>query len=135
MSASRVDVRAVAEGALVALAVTLPPVWIVQLLKGDDLPGQESNLWFVPVLSLLAGFALGGFRAGRRGRTSPLVHATVAAAAAMGVIVVITLVRKALSHESVGVATALNLLLLTQICVSVALLGGYLSTRRRGSET
>ncbi|MDP9389582.1 MAG: hypothetical protein M3Q48_17115, partial [Actinomycetota bacterium] len=72
VTGGRIDWRAVADGAVVAVAVTLPPAILVRLFKDSDLEGQESNLWVVPVLALLVGFALGGHRAARRRPDAPL---------------------------------------------------------------
>ena len=125
-----VDRRVVGEGALWALAVALPPVWLVAVLKSDDVPGEESNLWLLTPVALLAGFAIGGFVAARRRPELPLVHAAAAGAAAFGVVVVFGVVRRAVGDDGVTVSYLVRLLLLAQICVSTSLLGGYVAGRR-----
>lgn len=127
LTTSDVDARVVGTSALVMVAITLPPVWIVRLLKGDDLAGRESNLWFLGPLALLAGFAIGGFLAARRRPDTPLLHSLLAGLVAYAAITLVTVVRHIVSGGGVGL---LSLLLLGQIAVSVALLGGYTATRR-----
>jgi len=125
-----VDRRVVTEGALWTLAVALPPVWLVSVLESDDLPGEESNLWLLTPVALLAGFAIGGFTAARRRRDTPLLHAAVAAACAFGAVALFGLVRRVLGDDDVTVSYVVRLLLLAQICVSTALLGGWVAARR-----
>ena len=51
----RVDWRTAGAGALLALAVALPPALVVRILKGNDASGRESNLWVVTVLAIDGG--------------------------------------------------------------------------------
>jgi predicted permease len=125
-----VDRLVVGTGALSTLAVALPPVWLVSVLKSDDVPGEESNLWLLTPVALLAGFAIGGFVAARRRRDTPLLHAATAAAAAFAVVAVFALVRRIVGSDDVTVSYVVRLLLLAQICVSTALLGGWVAARR-----
>lgn len=132
------DWRAVADGAVVIVTVTLPPTILVRLLKDGDLGGQESNLWFVPLIALLAGAALGGHRAARRRPGAPLKHAAAAAAAAFTVLAAVQVVRALLGGDGAGAALVVTMLLLLQIMVSLAIIGGYLAMRRgadRGPRT
>lgn len=130
-AAPRIDWRVAGEGALWTLAIALPPVWLVLLLKSDDLPGEESNLWLVTPVALLVGFAVGGFVAARRRPRTPFVHAAVAAVAAYATILVVSLTRRvAGGGGDVTFSYVVRLLLLAQICVSSAVLGGYVSVRR-----
>jgi putative membrane protein (TIGR04086 family) len=129
-----VDRRVAFEGALWTLAVALPPVWLVAVLKSDDVPGEESNLWLLTPVALLAGFAIGGFVAGRRRPETPLVHAAAAGAVAFGVVVVFGVLRRVVGDDDVTVSYVVRLLLLAQICVSTALLGGWWAARRAVHE-
>jgi predicted permease len=126
----RLDWRVAAEAALLTLAVALPPVWVVSILKADDPPGQESNLWLVVPVALLAGFALGGYAAGKRARPTPLMHAAVTGGLAFGSLFVLSVLRRVVGGDGVSLVHVVRLLLLAQICVSCALLGGYVATRR-----
>ena len=129
----RIDWRAVADGAVVAVMVTLPPTIAVRLLKDGDLEGQESYLWVVPVVALLLGFALGGHRAARRRPDAPLLHAATAAAAAFGALAVVAVLRRVLSGDGLTVPLLVTLLLLMQITVSLAVVGGYVAVRREAA--
>jgi hypothetical protein len=129
---ARVDWRVAAEGAAITLAVAVPPVWVVMALKSRDTPGQESNLWLIAPVALLAGFALGGYAMGKRVASTPLLHAAVAGGVAFAVLLVVSLARRLLSGEGISVVHVVRLLLLAQICVSAALLGGYVAVRRAG---
>jgi putative membrane protein (TIGR04086 family) len=78
---SRIDVRAVAAGAALAIAVSLPATLLVQALARDD--ADETPGWvlfFVPVI--FAGFVLGGMVAGSRQPDTPFTHGAVAALSA-----------------------------------------------------
>ena len=106
-----VDRRVVGEGVLWTLAVALPAVLLAP-----------------PVL--LAGFALGGFMAGRRRVDTPLTHAAAVGAAAFAAMVVIGLLRRAVGDGEVTESYVVRLALLAQICVSTAMLGGWVAARR-----
>ena len=129
----RVDWRAAADGAVVAVGITLPPTIAVRLLKDGDLEGQESYLWVVPVVALLIGFALGGHRAARRRPDAPLLHASAAAVAAFAALAAIALVRRLANGDGLTVPLVVTLLLLLQITVSLAVIGGYVAMRREAS--
>ena len=133
--AGRIDWRAVADGAVVIVAVTLPPVLLVRLFKDGDLPGQESNLWVVAVVAMFAGFVLGGHRAAMRRLDAPLLHASVAAATAAGVMASVVIVRRLVTGAGVTVPLVVTLLLLLQITVSLAVIGGYVAVRREAAAT
>lgn len=128
-----IDLRSVAQAALLALAVAVPPVVIVNILKSDDPPGQESNLWLLTPVALLAGFALGGYLAGRWHRRTPMMHAAAAGGLAFAVLFVVGVARRLVGGDGVDLAYVIRLLLLAQICVSTALLGGYVAGRRSES--
>lgn len=126
----RVDWRVAAEGAAVTLAVAMPPVWVLLALKSRDVPGQESNLWLLAPVFLLGGFAFGGYWSAKRGGTTPLMHAAAAGGAAFALLFVVSVARRIAVGDGVSLLHVLRLLLLAQICVSSALLGGYVAARR-----
>ena len=124
-----------ADGAIVAVAVTLPPAILVRLFKDGDLEGQESNLWVVPVIALLAGFALGGHRAASRRPQAPLLHATAAAVVAFAALAAVAVVRRLAAGDGLTVPLVVTLMLLLQITVSLAVIGGYVAMRREASPS
>lgn len=126
----RLDGRTVVTAAALAIAVTVPPTWLVRLWKGDDLDGQESTLWVVPVLALFVAFVLAGHLAARRRPEAPLAHSAAAAVAAFTVLSAVTVVRKLVIGDGLSGPLLITLLLLLQITVSLAVLGGYVATRR-----
>jgi len=126
-----IDWKVLATCALVTLAVTLPPVWVIRIMKGDDLAGSESNLWFVGPMAIVIGFAVGGSLAARRRPGTPLLHSAGSGALAYAVIAVVTVVRRASTGAGVAI---LSLLLLGQIAISIALLAGYMTMRRTARE-
>ena len=128
-----VSKRVVGEGALLALAVTLPPVILVRILHGDDLEGQESNLWIISVLAIFAGFALGGHRAAKRRPQDGLTHAAAAAATAFAGLAVYSLLRHLVTGDEVTVSLVIRLLLVGTITTSIGVLGGYVALRRTAS--
>ena len=125
--------RVVGEGALLALAVTLPPVILVRILHGDDLDGQESNLWIVSVLAIFAGFALGGHRAARRRPREGLAHAAGAAGVAFAALALYALLRRVVTGDEVTVSLIIRLMLVGTITTSIGMLGGYVALRRTAS--
>ena len=129
MVSEPIEKKAVLQGAALALAVTLPPVVLVRILHGDDMEGQESNLWIVVVLALLAGFALGGYRAARDKPRNGLSHAVAAGAAAFVAIALYSLVRRAIGGD-LAVSDVARLFVVGSISVSVAMLGGMFAIRR-----
>lgn len=131
---SGIDWRVALGGALLTLAVTLPPVILVRILKGNDLEGRESNLWIVSVFAVFAGFALGGHQAARARPRTALTHAAVAAGLAFGGLAVYTIVRHLVTGDDVSLAFLVRLVLVGQIAVSIGVLGGYVATRRARSQ-
>lgn len=135
MAVRKIDWRAAADGAVVTVCVTLGPTILVRLLKDADLDGQESNLWFVPLIALLIGSALGGHRAAKRRLDAPLLHAAAAAAAAFTVMAVVRFARAVITGDGISLPLVILLLLLLQITVSLAIIGGYIAMRREASVT
>ena len=135
VSRLRLDWRAVGAGAALAVAVTFPPAVLVRLLQGDDLKGQESPWWVIPVLALFAGFTVGGHLAARRQPEAPLLHSAVAALVGFGALASFTVVRTLVSGSGLSAPLVLTLVLLLQIAVSLAVLGGYVAMRRGHRRT
>jgi predicted permease len=129
-SQRRIDWRVAVQGALLALAVALPPAIVVRLLKGGDLAGKESNLWVITVLAIFAGFALGGFTAARRRPRTGLEHAAVAAGLAFGGIAVYSILRHLVTGDALDVRFFVQLVLDGTITVSIGVLGGWAGVRR-----
>jgi len=123
------DKRAVFEGAALALAVTLPPVVLVRILHGDDMQGEESNLWFIAVLAVFAGFTLGGHRAAKRRPREGYSNAAAASALAFVLILVYSVLRRGLSGDDLGLTFAVSMALLGSITVSLGVLGGWIAVR------
>lgn len=129
-SGTGVDWKLAVEGALWTLVVALPPVWLVLVLQSGDLPGEESDLWLLTPVALLAGFAVGGFVSGRGRPDTPFVHAVAAGTLAFATMAVFGIGRRLLGDgEGMGGADLVRLALLAQICLSTALLGGYVAAR------
>ncbi len=124
------DWQAVAGGAFLAVVVTVPPAVVTRALKGDDLEGQESYLWVVPILALVVGFTLGGHFAARRRPDAPLLHSAAAAAVASGALAAFTLARWLVVGEGISGGLLVTLALVFQITVSLGVVGGYVATRR-----
>ena len=131
----RLDWRAVADGAVITVVVTLGPTIAVRLFKDSDLDGQESNLWLIPLLALLVGSAMGGYRAARRRLDAPLMHAAAAAASAATVMAAVRVVRAAVTGDGLGITLVVTFVLLVQIAVSLAIIGGYLAVRREAAQS
>lgn len=129
----RVDWKAAADGAWLAVAITLPPTIVVRLFKDGDLGGQESYLWVVPVLALLVGFAVGGHRAATRRPDAPLLHAAASAACAFAALAALAVVRRFVDGDGLTVPLVVTLMLLFQITVSLAVIGGYVAMRREAA--
>jgi peptidoglycan/LPS O-acetylase OafA/YrhL len=129
----RVDWKAAADGAWLAVAITLPPTIVVRLFKDGDLEGQESYLWVVPVLALLVGFAVGGHRAATRRPDAPLLHAAASAACAFAALAALAVVRRFVDGDGLTVPLVVTLMLLLQITVSLAVIGGYVAMRREAA--
>ncbi|HET7488700.1 MAG TPA: hypothetical protein VFJ85_12285 [Acidimicrobiales bacterium] len=132
MAVKRMDWRAVADGAVIAAALTLLPAIAVRLVKDTDLLGDESNLWFIPVLTMLAGCAMGGYRAASRRPEAPLKHAAAAIAVAMATLFAVVVVRRLATGDGLGVPLVLTMVLIVQITISLGIIGGYVAMRRAG---
>ena len=76
------DLRAVATGALVALAVCVPAAVLAQALDHADRVDDDSGWLVVLFVVILAGMAVGGYVAAGRRLDAPLSNSAVAALAA-----------------------------------------------------
>ena len=125
----RIDPVVVARGAALVVGIVVPVSLVVRAL------GDRVDLALLVVVTVLVASAGGGVVASRAARHRPLVHATLAGVAANVVLTVFALVRLALT-SSFELRHAVFLLLLFQIMVALALLGGEAARRfaRRGSS-
>ena len=128
---SRVDWRVAAQGALVTLAIALPPAVLVRILKGDDLEGSESYLWVVTMVAIFVGFGVGGHLAARRRPQMALAHAAAASALAFAGLAAYAVLRRVVTGDGLAFDLVVQLLLIGTITVSIGILGGYVATRRR----
>ncbi len=122
---SNLDLRAVARGMLVAIAVSLPTS-LLGLVVVDD--GDSPTLVFAFLLVVLAGLAAGGYVAARRVPTAPLGNGAMAALAAFALIQGIGLVRQVATGESFSLPSVAFAALLAYCC---GLLGGLAGGWRR----
>jgi len=125
------DTRVVGIGAMVILAISVPPAVIIAALKSEDVVGRESNLWVIAAVAILVAFAAGGVVAGRRRPDMPYVHSAAAAVAAELVLLLYVAVRHAVEHRS---TSWISLALLFQIGISLSLLGGHFAVRRQAAR-
>jgi len=125
------DTRVVGIGAIVILAISVPPAVIIAALKSEDVVGRESNLWVIAALAILVAFAAGGVVAGRRRPDKPYVHSAGAAVAAEVVLLAYVVVRHAVEHRT---TSWISLALLFQIGISLALLGGHFAQRKQAAR-
>jgi hypothetical protein len=130
---SKIDWRDAGTAAGLILLVLGPPVLIVNIVSGDDRYGEESNLWLIPALAIFVAFAMGGWLAARRQPRTPFVHAAVAAAIALVVIRVISMIVDVAQGD--GVSFPFAYLLLAQIAVSLSVLGAFFATRTPSRST
>jgi hypothetical protein len=123
-----IDRTVVVRGALVVLALLVPPVVLIRSVLGPD---SDSPLWNLIMVVFLVSFPVGGAVAANRSVRAPLQHAAAAGAAAFGAALLFGLVRNLLTGWSLGLAGLVTALLLWQIATSLALLGGAVAARRR----
>ena len=128
--ALKVDWRTAGIGAAVTLAILEPPVQIINALKANDPPGEESYLWVVAALAFFIAFPFGGFYAARRRPRTPFLHGAVAAALALVGALIIRTVVDMLTGDDLNFSIVTTLLL-AQVAVSLGVLGAYAATVRR----
>jgi hypothetical protein len=125
------EARTVVGGALATLVIALPMVIAIELVKGDDLAGEESSLWVLGALVVIAAFVVGGGVAGARRPETAIGHSLAAAAVAFVVLVVVALVRRAVDGLGLPASVVATFVLLAVVCLSMGVLGGYLAMRVR----
>ncbi|HET9732784.1 MAG TPA: hypothetical protein VFP54_08935 [Acidimicrobiales bacterium] len=123
------DRRVVRAGAGVAIVVAVPAAVAVRVLKSADMAGGHSNWWLAGAAAVLAGFAVGGWFAARRSADLPLSHAAWAAAYGFVVMVIGSALAAVAGSGHVGTATVLVTAALGALCVSFAVLGGWMAVR------
>lgn len=117
----RFDWRAVLAGAAVIVAAVVAAVLGVRAVG----TGENSNLNLLVILCLLIAFPVGGVVAYRISGRRPLAHSSAAAALAwlgIGATVV---------SRGFTLARVITLVLLMQVTIGLALLGAWVSYRRR----
>ena len=128
------EARTVLGAALAILIVALPAVLAIEAAKGDELRGQESSLWVLGALAVVAAFVIGGGIAGARRPETAIGHSVAAATVAFVVLVVVALVRRLVAGPDLSGATAAAFVLLAVVCLSMGVLGGYLSMRVKAQQ-
>jgi hypothetical protein len=123
------EARTVAGAALAILVVALPVVLTVEAVKGADLAGEESSLWLLGALAVVAAFVIGGGIAGARRPETAIGHAVAAGAVAFIVLVVVAIVRRLIDGLGLPADVAATFVLLAVVCLSMGILGGYLAMR------
>ncbi len=118
------NVRAVASGAALALAVAVPTI-VVSSLVGID---SESNMVFVAFLIYLAGQALGGWQAARRQPDAPLSNGAMAALAAYVAIGLVASIIRVGRGEGLDPE---SLILNAFLAASAGIFGGLVAMWRR----
>ncbi len=126
------EARTVGGAALAILVVALPVVLAIEATKGGDLAGEESSVWVLGALLVVAAFVIGGGIAGARRPETALGHSVAAAALAYIVLVVVAIVRRLVDGIGLPGAVGASFVLLAVVCVAMGVAGGYLAMRVRG---
>ena len=124
------DFRAAGVGAAITLVIAAVPIVVTRLVVGSHAEGAERNLWVVPVLALFVAFAVGGHSSAKSRPAAPFRQAATSAFMAFGAFLAFTLARRLLGGEGLSFPLVVTLVVLFQVTVSLALLGGYLAWRR-----
>ena len=123
-----IDRSTIVRGVVVTLAILVPPVAVIRALLGSQ---SSSPLWNLIVVAFLVSFVVGGGVAATKAPDAPMKHAAATGAVAFGIALAGGLIRNAVTGWSLGLAGLVTALLLWQIATSLAMLGGFLTTRRR----
>ena len=127
-AARLIDVRAVAIGAGVALAVAVPTLAAGVVLD----PGDESNVVLVLYGLVMVGFTLGGLWAARQRPDAPFSNGALAAIAAYATIALVaSIIRLARGRSPEPVPLLFNAFM----AATFGILGGLLSGRRPPTGT
>ncbi|HUF32707.1 MAG TPA: hypothetical protein VMN58_05820 [Acidimicrobiales bacterium] len=123
-----VDLRAVALGATVVVAVALP-LAVADVVARDD--GEAGPLSLLAFVGTLVVFVVGGHLAARRAPASPYSTSALAALAGYVVVAAIGVASRTIRGDGVSITRIAFNGLLAYAC---GLLGGALASRRAGKE-
>ncbi|HEY8527097.1 MAG TPA: hypothetical protein VIL48_19150 [Acidimicrobiales bacterium] len=118
------DLGALGRGTAVALVVGGGAALVANAV--DAVTDEGSALALVLLLITLAGLGAGGWVAARTSRRAPLTHGAAAALAAVAVLLVVNVIRRAVGGDSVDAAYLLVWLPLALAC---GLAGGVAALR------
>jgi len=118
------NLRAVAAGAALAMAVAVPTI-VVSSLAGID---SESDLVFVAFLVYLVGQGLGGWQAARRQPDAPLSNGALAAVVAYVAIGLVASIIRVGRGEGLDPE---SLILNAFLAASAGIFGGMVAMRRK----
>lgn len=121
-----IDRRAVLGGALACLLLTGPAAIALAVVdRADD--GEESNWVLAVLLLIVAGFLLGGARAGRSARQAPFLNGATATLVVFVVVQGIAAIVNAIDGDGVNLlAMVFNALL----AASIGIVGAWFGIRR-----
>jgi predicted permease len=128
------EARTVGGAALAILVVALPAVVAIEAVKGDDLAGEESSIWVVGALAVVAAFVIGGGIAGARRPETAIGHSVAAAALAFVVLAVVAIVRRLVDGSGLPADVGAAFVLLAVVCMSMGVAGGYVGMRVRNHQ-
>jgi hypothetical protein len=128
------DPRAVAGGALIVLAIGLPPVLLARAVKGTTIRG-ESHAWIpAAILAVVVAPLVGGAYAASRRPRAALAHGAAAAGAGCVVEVALAVARRLLIPHHRETVSLLGLVptfvLFIVLFTSLGMAGGYFAFRR-----
>jgi putative membrane protein (TIGR04086 family) len=116
---------------VVDLALFLPLVIAVAVLKHHAVATQDSYVYLASVVAVFLAPLLGGAVAGRRGADTPLMNGAAAAGAAFMAFLVVRVADGALNGRSIHAGQAILFLLIT---VSMGMVGASIGSRQAGSN-
>ncbi len=119
------NLRAVARGAVGAVALFAPVALVLRALSGSD---KDSSAWVPLVFVFLFAFMFGGWLAAYDRPATPLVHGAAAGAAGFAAVFVIFLVMKAVDGTATIGAVIAGVVFL-ELAAGLGLLGGLLASR------
>jgi predicted permease len=126
---SLIDRSVLRQSVLVTLVLSIPPLVIVRIVKGDDMSGRESNLWLLAALCVLVAYLIGGAVASVRSREFQLTNAAAAAVYAFVIMALASAVIALLFGGHLNESFVLVVTMMGALCVSAATLGGYALVR------
>ncbi len=121
------DLRAVATGAAVALAIAVPAALLAQVLDQADRVDDDSSWLLVLFGAIVVGMGIGGYVAATRRMDAPLTNSAVAALAAYLLVQILGAVRLLSSGDSVTWAAIPFFALLS---ASAGMVGGLFADHR-----